>query len=36
VVSAGRYLGLITQQSIYSALRTMHSMPEFRPQSQSA
>lgn len=36
VVSAGRYLGLVTQQQIFSALRMMHTMPDLTAQSQSA
>ena len=36
VVSAGRYLGLITQQQILAGLRTVRSMSGVLPQSQSA
>jgi len=33
VVSAGRYLGLITRQQIFSALRMMHDMPDLPPKA---
>jgi Zn-dependent protease len=36
VVAAGRYLGLITQQQIFAALRMVRSMPGFAAHSQSA
>jgi Zn-dependent protease/predicted transcriptional regulator len=36
VVSAGRYLGLITRQQILSALRMMHNVPDLANQSHSA
>jgi CBS domain-containing protein len=33
VVSAGRYLGLVTHQQIFSALRMMHTMPDLPTQT---
>lgn len=36
VVSAGLYLGLVTQQQILAALRMVRSMPDITAQSQSA
>ena len=33
VVTAGRYLGLVTRQQIFSALQMMHKMPDLAPKA---